>query len=111
MKDNFRVEIVQEPFVHENYEPQMNILARISASNSFTNLSSVMISSHFDSAGLVDGAGDNGIMVAAQLEIFRNILSRDTPPSNPIIFFFNNGEELGLLGAKAFITKEDSWAK
>eukprot|EP01080_Neovahlkampfia_damariscottae_P004110 gene4110-7396_t len=110
-KDGFRVEIVQEPFVHENYEPQMNILARISSSNSMTNLSSVMISSHFDSAGLVAGAGDNAIMVAAQLEIFRNILSKPMPPANPVIFFFNNGEEIGLVGAKDFVSKENSWAK
>jgi Zn-dependent M28 family amino/carboxypeptidase len=70
-----------------------------------------MISSHFDSAALVPGAGDAGVMIVSQLEIFQNILSKDLPPSNPIIFFFNNGEEIGLVGARAFIQKQDSWAK
>lgn len=39
----------------------------------------------------------------------RNIVSKDITLNNSIIFVFNNGQEVDLLGAKAFIENHE-WA-
>jgi hypothetical protein len=70
-----------------------------------------MVNSHYDSAPLAPGAADAAVHCAVELELIRNILSKDLPPLNPIILLFNNGEELGLLGSVAFMRNSTSWAR
>ena len=47
---------------------------------------------------------------AILIELLRNVLSNNNPPSNPIIFLLNNGEEMGLLGATSFMNNKTFWA-
>ncbi len=53
------------------------------------------------SAGGAPGAGDDGAAVAAFLETLR-ALRAGPPLENELWFLFTDGEEYGLLGAKAF---------
>ena len=63
----------------------------------------VMMVSHYDSTPVGPGAGDDGIGMAAMLE--SAALLRDRPLKRPVTFLFNEGEETGLLGARAFIER------
>ncbi len=62
----------------------------------------VMISSHYDSVAAGPGASDDGVGVAATLEIAR-ALAGQPPLSHPVWFFLNDGEEGGLKGAEALV--------
>ena len=62
----------------------------------------VMLVSHYDSAVSSPGASDDGSGVAAMLECL-TVLKSSPPLKNDVIFLFTDGEELGLLGAKAFV--------
>lgn len=61
----------------------------------------VLLVSHYDSTPTGPGAADDGIGVAAMLEIAA--LLRDRPLRRPVSFLFNEGEETGLIGARAFL--------
>ena len=68
----------------------------------------VMLAAHYDSVGVGAGAADDGAAVAALLEVAR-LLKEEAPFRNPIIFLITDGEEVGLLGADAFVS-EHPWA-
>lgn len=61
---------------------------------------SIVFSAHYDSVGAGPGASDDGSGVAALLEIAR-LLKQAPPGKNSIAFLFDDGEEAGLLGARA----------
>lgn len=60
----------------------------------------VLAAAHYDSVPAGPGAGDDGIGVSVWLEIAR-MLARE-PLERRVIFLFTDGEEPGLLGARAF---------
>jgi len=62
----------------------------------------VLIVGHYDSVLHAPGAADDGSAVAAMLETAR-ALKHSPPLKNDIIFLFTDGEEIGLMGAKAFV--------
>jgi len=66
---------------------------------------SVLIVAHYDSAPSGPGAADNAASVAAILEAMR-ALKTGPASRNDLIVLFTDGEELGLLGAKAFVEKQ-----
>ena len=61
----------------------------------------VLLNAHYDSSAVGPGAGDDGIGVATLLEV-GSILGK-RPLRRPVILLFNEGEELGLVGARAFL--------
>ena len=63
---------------------------------------SVLMVAHYDSAPSGPGAADNAASVAAILEAMRALKTRPAA-RNDLIVLFTDGEELGLLGAKAFV--------
>ncbi len=63
----------------------------------------ILLSAHYDSVAAAPGASDAGIAVASLLEI-ASLLSQQSPPNNTFTFLFNDGEEYGLLGARAFLS-------
>lgn len=63
----------------------------------------VLLVSHYDSTPAGPGASDDGIGVAAMLET-AFLLSRQTP-KRPVTFLFDEGEETGLIGARAFLER------
>jgi Peptidase family M28 len=65
----------------------------------------VMISAHYDSVPAGPGAADDGAGTAILLELARE-LARRPQQRNDIIFLFSDGEEVGLLGAHAFLQRD-----
>jgi Zn-dependent M28 family amino/carboxypeptidase len=83
-----------------------NILVRLKGTGQGK---AVLLAGHYDSVSTGPGAGDNAVAVAALLETLR-ALKAGEPLKNDVIFLFTDGEEAGLLGAKAFV-EEHPWAK
>jgi Peptidase family M28 len=69
----------------------------------------LMLVAHYDSVPAGPGAADNAASVAAILETIRGIKTH-TPLQNDLICLFTDSEEVGLLGAQAFVGQH-SWAK
>jgi hypothetical protein len=61
----------------------------------------LLLSAHYDSVPVGPGASDDGVGVATLLEV--GSILRDRPLKRPVILLFNEGEELGLIGARAFL--------
>jgi len=85
-----------------------NIIAKVKGSE---NGKALMLLSHYDSSTHSSlGASDAGSGVAIILEGVRAFLSKNKTPKNDIIILLSDAEELGLLGAQAFVN-EHSWTK
>lgn len=67
----------------------------------------VLLSGHYDTVPNSPGASDNGAGVVTLLETLR-ALKAGAPLKHDVIFLFTDGEEVGLLGAKAFVTEHPS---
>jgi hypothetical protein len=76
-----------------------NILVRIPGSNPTLP---VLVTGHYDSHPPAPGAGDDGISTVAMLESLR-VLHASPALRNDAVFLFSDGEELGWLGAHAFL--------
>ena len=87
--------------------PPRNIAARLVGSEPGGR--ALMLSAHYDSVPGSPGASDDGSGVVTLLETLR-ALKAGPPLKNDVIFLFTDGEESGLLGAKAFVA-EHAWAK
>jgi len=83
-----------------------NILVRLKGTDS---TKAVMLVGHYDSVPTAPGASDDGSGVAAIFETLR-ALKAGSPLKNDVIALFTDGEEAGLLGAKAFVD-DHAWAK
>ncbi|HKR23854.1 MAG TPA: M20/M25/M40 family metallo-hydrolase [Allosphingosinicella sp.] len=64
----------------------------------------LLLVSHYDSTFAGPGAADDGIGVAAMLEVAEAI--RGLRLARPVTFLINEGEEMGLLGARAFLARD-----
>ncbi len=64
----------------------------------------VLVASHYDSTPTGPGAADDGIGVASMLELAA--LLKDRPLKRPVTFLFDEGEETGLIGARAFSDRD-----
>lgn len=85
-----------------------NILARIKGTGKGKAL---LLLSHYDSSPHSSlGASDAGSGVAAILEGVRAFLMENPAPKNDVIICISDAEELGLLGANAFVNHHP-WAK
>ncbi|MBD3668393.1 MAG: M20/M25/M40 family metallo-hydrolase [Kangiella sp.] len=62
----------------------------------------ILLSAHYDSVPSAEGASDAMAAVATLLETLR-LVRQSTPPKNRLVFLFNEGEEYGLMGARAFM--------
>jgi hypothetical protein len=83
-----------------------NVLARLEGTG---NGKAVLLAVHYDSVGAGPSVSDDGVAVAASLEIAR-VLREGAPLFNDVIFLIDDGEEAVFLGAIAF-TAEHPWAK
>lgn len=70
---------------------------------------SLMLAAHYDSVPNGPGASDNGAGVVTLLETVR-ALQAGPRLKHDVIFLFTDGEELGLIGAKAFV-QGHPWAQ
>jgi Peptidase family M28 len=120
--DTVRKRIV-DTFTRFGYEPQVqsafdcngygncavvnNVLARIDGSDPAGG--AVLLAAHYDSVAAGPGASDDGTSAAAVLEIAHGLKSMPQP-RHSVIFLIDEGEEAGLLGARAFVDWHP-WAK
>jgi Zn-dependent M28 family amino/carboxypeptidase len=66
--------------------------------------SAILLAAHYDSVGAGPGASDDGVGVAAALEIARIISAAGAAATrHPIVILISDGEEAGLLGASLFV--------
>ena len=78
-----------------------NVIARLEGSAS---TGAVLITAHYDSRELAPGAGDDGAGVVAILEALRALRTGE-PLRNDVIVLLTDAEEVGLLGARAFVDR------
>ncbi|HEY0326934.1 MAG TPA: M20/M25/M40 family metallo-hydrolase, partial [Allosphingosinicella sp.] len=64
----------------------------------------LLMVSHYDSSGASPGAADDGIGIASMIEIAA--ILRGQQLRRPVTFLFNEGEETGLNGARAFLDSD-----
>jgi hypothetical protein len=76
-----------------------NVVARLPGSAS---TGTVVLTGHYDSPPLSAGAGDDGVGVAAILEVLR-VLSATEALRNDVVVLLADGSALGDLGARAFV--------
>ena len=62
----------------------------------------VLLTAHYDTVVGAPGAGDDGIGVGVLLETAR-ALSTTAAPQNTVMILLTDAEEVGLLGAEAFV--------
>jgi hypothetical protein len=88
------------PFVYQT----TNVLGRLPGKSE----NAILLDAHFDT--LIDsvGAADDAAGVAAVIEVLR-VLARQAPLDLTIVVNLNGAEEIGLLGAAAFL--KHPWAK
>lgn len=85
-----------------------NIIARIKGTE---NGKALLLLTHYDSNPHSSlGASDAGSGVVTIVEGIRAYLATNKAPKNDIIILFSDAEELGLLGAQAFV-ENHPWAK
>ena len=63
----------------------------------------IVLMAHMDSVPAGPGAGDDGSGVATLLETIRALKADNSSSRHPVIALFTDGEEVGLLGAAAFV--------
>jgi hypothetical protein len=83
-----------------------NVLVRIPG---LAHEDAVLVAAHYDSVAAGPGAGDDGAGAASVLEIARALKS-GAALERDVILLLDDGEELGLLGARAFC-QQHAWAK
>jgi hypothetical protein len=66
-----------------------------------TSGKALLLNAHYDSTPVGPAAADDGVGVATLLEV-ASILKNEQL-KRPLVFLFNEGEELGLVGARAFM--------
>ena len=64
----------------------------------------LLLVSHYDSTPAGPGAADDGIGVATMLEVAMALRGRAL--ARPVTFLINEGEEFGLIGARAFMERD-----
>jgi hypothetical protein len=69
------------------------------------NAPAVALMAHYDSVPGSSGAADDGAGAASALEIVRAIAAQGTP-ARDVIVLLTDGEEAGLLGARAFFARD-----
>jgi Peptidase family M28 len=76
-----------------------NVVASLSGTGAGRSL---LLVAHYDSVAIAPGAADDGTGVVVLLETAR-ALRAGSPLRNDVVFLFTDGEERGMLGARAFL--------
>ncbi|MDX2303194.1 MAG: M20/M25/M40 family metallo-hydrolase [Microscillaceae bacterium] len=78
-----------------------NIIARLKGTQS---QKTILVMSHYDSQPNTPGAADDGAGIAAMLESIR-ALKAGPPLKHDVVFLMTDLEEVGLLGAEAYVNQ------
>lgn len=83
-----------------------NVTARLAGT---ARSRALLVVAHYDSVAAGPGAGDDAAAVAAMLDTI-HVVTSGRRPRNDVVFLFADGEELGLLGSRAFVERH-RWMK
>jgi Peptidase family M28 len=70
----------------------------------------LLLAGHYDSVGAGMGAADDGAAVGTLLEVARLLAARPAG-DNSVAILLTDGEEAGLLGARAFVEEDPLWPR
>ena len=98
-----RLQVDLEVKFHDASLMSCNVLAEIAGSDRAQEV--VMLGAHLDSWHAGTGATDNGAGVAAVMEAARILQAIGARPRRTIRFALWGGEEQGLLGSKAYVSR------
>lgn len=99
-------EIQQQVAINNKWRAATNTANIIAKIKGTTNEKSLLLLTHYDSNPHSSlGASDAGSGVVTILESLRAFLAKNETPKNDIVIVITDAEELGLLGAKAFVDK------
>jgi uncharacterized integral membrane protein len=85
--------------------PVNNIIATYPGTQ--TDAKALLLMAHYDAAKFsATGAGDDASGLAVILESVNAMLKTKTAPANNLVILFTDAEEIGLLGAHAFINEQ-----
>lgn len=100
-KQTVKVEIEVKAEFHTETTDSYNIIAELPGGKKKDEI--VMIGAHFDSWHGGTGATDNAAGSAVMMEVMRVLKSMGTPLDRTVRLALWSGEELGLLGSKAYV--------
>jgi hypothetical protein len=106
-KEEVELEVdVKARFTDEDPLAASNVLAEIPGSDKALKDQVVMIGAHLDSWQGGTGAADNGVGAATAIEVMRILKALNVAPRRTIRVALWGGEEQGLLGSRAWVSKE-----
>lgn len=79
-----------------------------------TDRAPLVLSAHLDTVASSPGAHDDALGVVVLLGVARSLAAQPQPGRyrpRPVVLLFDDGEEVGLLGARAFAELHPEWAK
>ncbi|RMJ05072.1 Vacuolar membrane protease [Fusarium kuroshium] len=89
-------------YIHGKDDPEGEWWRSESAYKKFRGQGGVLVNCHFDSVSTGYGATDDGMSCVSMLQLLSYFTLQGRQPKNGIVLLFNNAEEDGLLGARAF---------
>ena len=106
-KDDVELEVdVKVRFTDEDPLAASNVFAEIQGTDRTKKDEIVMIGAHLDSWQAGTGATDNGVGAATAIEVMRILKALNVAPKRTIRIALWGGEEQGLLGSRAWVSKE-----
>ncbi|UKZ83905.1 hypothetical protein TrVFT333_011720 [Trichoderma virens FT-333] len=94
--DNFYV------YIHGKEDPEGDWWASQAGAAKYSKSGGVLVNCHFDSVSTGYGATDDGMSCVSMLQILSYFTTEGHQPKHGVVLLFNNAEEDGLLGARAF---------
>ncbi|EWG47430.1 hypothetical protein FVEG_07537 [Fusarium verticillioides 7600] len=89
-------------YIHGKNDPEGEWWRDESKYKKFRGEGGVLVNCHFDSVSTGFGATDDGMSCVSMLQLLSYFTLKGRQPKNGIVLLFNNAEEDGLLGARAF---------
>ena len=106
-KDEVELEVdVKARFTDEDPLAASNVFAEIPGTDKTKKDEVVMIGAHLDSWQGGTGATDNGVGSATAIEVMRILKALNVTPKRTIRIGLWGGEEQGLLGSRAYVSKD-----
>ncbi|RKF56093.1 Vacuolar membrane protease [Erysiphe neolycopersici] len=64
----------------------------------------ILVNAHFDSVSTGYGTTDDGVGIITALQLLKFFITKGNEPERGLVLLFNNNEEDGLYGSKAFLS-------
>ncbi|KAL7809510.1 hypothetical protein V8C26DRAFT_271371 [Trichoderma gracile] len=94
--DNFYI------YIHGQEDPEGDWWTSQAGAAKYSKSGGVLVNCHFDSVSTGYGATDDGMACVSMLQLLSYFTTEGHQPKHGIVLLFNNAEEDGLLGARAF---------